>query len=321
MNQARLHCRAVSTGSLALCAAIFTVLPVSPQPVSAQNSGDEFLTVDCLLPGQVRKLGRKLIFLAPRRPVRTSQTDCEIRGGEYVSYDRASYGNALQIWLPLAQKGDVKAQTYIGEMAEKGLGEAVDYELAALWYRRAAKQGYAPAQTNLGHLYEKGLGVPKDMKTAIMWYRRASDLDVAGFEQVAFGDPIEEIQKLETSLRQRTGEVEALRAEMAGLKQEFDQAKEERRRVSMRLAKETEALQAERRALAQQQRIAVPRRKPVIFAQTQLAGSLAKAEVELGQKRQELEERESELAKSELDLKRRLRETEHGHRDARYGYV
>ena len=93
MNQARLHCRAVSTGLLALCAAIFTVLPVSPQPVSAQNSGDEFLTVDCLLPGQVRKLGRKLIFLAPRRTVRTSQTDCEIRGGKYVSYDRASYGN------------------------------------------------------------------------------------------------------------------------------------------------------------------------------------------------------------------------------------
>ena len=64
-----------------------------PRPVSAQVSGDEFPTVDCLLPGQVRKLGRKLTFLAPRRPVRTSQTDCEIRGGEYVSYDKASYGN------------------------------------------------------------------------------------------------------------------------------------------------------------------------------------------------------------------------------------
>lgn len=251
MREARLHHRAVYTGLTALCAAIFTVLAVSPRPVSAQKAGDEFLTVDCLLPGQVRKLGRKLTFLAPRRPVRTSQGDCEIRGGEYVSYDRASYATALQIWLPLAQKGDTKAQTYVGEMAEKGLGQAPDYEMAALWYRRAANHGYAPAQTNLGHLYENGLGVPKNMKTAIMWYRRASNLDEARFEKVAFGDPIKEIQNLQTALRQRTGEVEALRAEIAGLKQELNQTKEERRRVSKRLAAEKEALQEERRALAQ----------------------------------------------------------------------
>ena len=38
--------------------------------------------VDCLLPGQVRKLGSRFTSLTPRRLVRTSPTDCEIRGGE-----------------------------------------------------------------------------------------------------------------------------------------------------------------------------------------------------------------------------------------------
>ena len=50
---------------------------------------DEFLVVDCLLPGQVRRLGSKLTMLTARRAMKTSQRDCEIRGGEYVSYDRA----------------------------------------------------------------------------------------------------------------------------------------------------------------------------------------------------------------------------------------
>ncbi len=144
------------------------------QPVD--QSGDSFLIVDCLLPGQVRKLGANMTFLTPRRPIKTSTSDCEIRGGEYVSYDRANYSTALKIWLPLAKEGDMEAQTYVGEIYEKGLGILPDYAFAAEWYSRAAVQGYARAQINLGHLYENGNGVPKDLTQALNLYRQASGL-------------------------------------------------------------------------------------------------------------------------------------------------
>ena len=48
--------------------------------------------VDCLLPGQVRQLGNSS-FLSQRRPMRTTASECSIRGGEYVAYDRADNGS------------------------------------------------------------------------------------------------------------------------------------------------------------------------------------------------------------------------------------
>ena len=148
------------------------------KPPEQQNAGtpDDFLVVDCLLPGQLRKLGGKFTFLSQRRPIKTAQSDCEIRGGEYVSYDRADYSTALRIWLPLAQSGDPAAQTYVGEIYEKGLGLDSDYPVAAHWYTQAVKSGYARAKINLGHLYEKGLGVQQDKQHALNLYRSASGL-------------------------------------------------------------------------------------------------------------------------------------------------
>ena len=71
----------------------------TPPPVSEPStskvaaasgrSADALYMVDCLLPGQIRKLGRAMTYLTPRRPIKTSAQDCEIRGGEYVAYDRS----------------------------------------------------------------------------------------------------------------------------------------------------------------------------------------------------------------------------------------
>ena len=97
-----------------------------------QSNGSEWLVVDCLLPGQIRKLGRGLTYLTQRRPIKTTSVDCEIRGGEYVSYDRADYKTALSIWLPQAQQGSSEAQVYVGEIYEKGNGLMPDYAVAAL---------------------------------------------------------------------------------------------------------------------------------------------------------------------------------------------
>jgi hypothetical protein len=151
----------------------------SDQSTRPPRSADELLPVDCLLPGQIRKLGGSMVYLTPRRPIKTSAQDCEIRGGEYAAYDRSDYATALKVWLPLANEGDKVAQTYVGEIYEKGLGVQPDYALALEWYRKAAEQGYARAQINLGYLYELGMGIGKDPATALNWYRKAAGLSNA----------------------------------------------------------------------------------------------------------------------------------------------
>jgi uncharacterized coiled-coil protein SlyX len=132
----------------------------------------DLYVVDCLLPGQVRRLGQRT-FLTPRRPTRTTAADCEIRGGEYVAYDRADYRSALNVWMPAAETGDAEAQVNVGEIFERGTGGQPNYEAARIWYEKAAAQGNTRAQFNLGTLYEQGLGVPRDQVTALNWYRKA----------------------------------------------------------------------------------------------------------------------------------------------------
>lgn len=152
---------------------------------SGTGNLDDLLVIDCLLPGQVRQLGSRLTYLSPRRPIKTSATTCEIRGGEYVSFDRADAGTSLKIWVPQAQNGDPEAQTYVGEIFEKGLGVDPDFEVAAHWYQQAASQGYTRAQINLGYLYESGLGVSQDLTKAMNFYRQASGIDSGSLEYVS----------------------------------------------------------------------------------------------------------------------------------------
>lgn len=159
----------------ALAAAAFSSALRASQPPFA-GAGDRLLIVDCLLPAQVRKLGSHLTYLAARRAIKASAAECEVRGGEYVAHDRANLRTALAVWMEQAKGGDASAQTYVGEIYEKGLGVQPDYGQAAQWYRAAAEKGFARAQANLGFLFEKGLGVPKDLAEALRWYRRASGL-------------------------------------------------------------------------------------------------------------------------------------------------
>jgi hypothetical protein len=144
-------------------------------PISTADKTKDLFIVDCLLPGQVRRLGNSS-YITPRRPAQIPASECRIQGGEYVEYDRADYRTSLKVWIQSAKSGNVEAQTNVGEIYEKGLGIKPNYPLAAEWYQRAAEQGYSPAQINLGYLYEKGLGVEQDSVQALNWYRRASGL-------------------------------------------------------------------------------------------------------------------------------------------------
>lgn len=190
---------------------------------------DSFIIVDCVLPGIRRRLGRpNPIYVAPRRATRTTARDCELRGGEYVAYGRSDSATALRIWLPPAQEGDPKAQTYVGELYEKGFDGEPDYQEAAKWYRRAAEQGYAPAQVNLGHLYERGLGVPQSDAEALAWYQRAlrygeGGAAMASAEPNVPGNLSEELLEPEEGGR--------LRAKLSDLEQRRAALERERRRI------------------------------------------------------------------------------------------
>ncbi len=194
--------------------------PGTSQDIPPEAAGlkvEQLMVVDCLLPGQVRQLGSKLTYLTPRRPIKTTASDCEIRGGEYVSFDRSNYATALKIWLPQAKAGDAEAQTYVGEIFEKGLGIQADYQIAASWYKKAADQGHSRAQINLGYLYEGGLGVERDLTTAMNWYRQASGL--------TDGD-LEFVSSIEAANRQaKSIEHENLKEENENLKAELEQTK------------------------------------------------------------------------------------------------
>ena len=218
---------AISTVLLASCAheASKEEMAKATEGFSIQDTNKLFV-VDCLLPGQVRKLGSQMTYLSARRPIRTTAADCEVRGGEYVAYDRANYASALKIWLPKAQEGDAAAQLYVGEIFEKGLGEQTDYQAAAQWYEKAANQGNFQAQLNLGHLYEKGLGVPQNKETALRWYRKSAGLDEVGLQFT----PAIDAQALNvntTASDSNNSELAALREEVAQSRQEAEQLRQQ----------------------------------------------------------------------------------------------
>lgn len=149
----------------------------SSTPVAHADDAEEYSVVNCLLPGQIRRLGG-MTYVGKRKPLKTTVGDCQLRGGEYVLDEPPSYQAALRIWQEAANQGDAEAQYYTGEIYEKGLaGEQPDYQLAAAWYQKAASQGYKRAAVNLGRLYEQGLGVKQDEAEAVRLYQQAAGLD------------------------------------------------------------------------------------------------------------------------------------------------
>jgi len=280
----------------------------------APQSADDFLIVDCLLPGQVRKLGGQLTYLTARRPIRTSAVNCEIRGGEYVAYDRADYSTALKIWLPKAQEGDAIAQNYVGEIYEKGLGIEPDYATAAHWYRQAAEQGNARAQINMGHLSEKGLGVKQDMQVALNWYRKASglggdELQFASTLKAEYAAQEQELTSLRSELAQHRQAEAQLHAEVQRTQQQLQskqRALDEAEREMEQIRQQLESLKATPVGAASPPPASDPQLQQQIAAldrdKQQLQQQLQRANTELGSHQQELAATQRELDNTRMQL-------------------
>ena len=265
--------------------------PDQPGPAAsapATRKAEDLLVVDCLLPGQVRKLGR-MTFLTARRPIKTAAQDCGIRGGEYVSYDRADYRTALNVWLPQAQEGDKEAQTYVGEIYEKGLGVPPDYAVAVAWYRKAADQGHTRAQINLGHMYEKGLGLAPDPMQAVHWYRQASGL--------------RDVIALDTSSIKWDGGNTQAQQELQALKQEVERWKQETATLRQQLEQRQQQLAHTRQELERWQRTTDTERQQLTQARQDLeqrkqqTAAAARDDAEVKRLEGQLQQRETELAR------------------------
>lgn len=261
-------------------AVAWSALSIAPFAHGAESAdAAKLLVVDCLLPGQVRKLGTSVTYLTARRPIKTSAGDCEVRGGEYVESDRSNYASALKIWFPGARDGDKIAQTYVGEIFEKGAGTPPDYAAAASWYRKAADQGYARAQINLGFLYEKGLGVPKDPVAALNLYRKASGI----------GDAIVLDDGSAAAPSQNAGS----EVELKSLRQELEQARSQLENARRELERQQRGSQSEIERLQSQRRKAV---------ESGNVGEMKRLEVSLAQREEELSRRSQEIAQLEQQV-------------------
>lgn len=91
------------------------------------------------------------------------------------SYNTGDFAKALQVFRPLAEKGQALAEYILGLMYTNAQGVPENYPEGLKWLQKAGEQGEAKAQFAVGVAYFKGLGVQKDLTQAFKWYRRAAD--------------------------------------------------------------------------------------------------------------------------------------------------
>jgi len=267
--------------------------------IIALQSADDVIVVDCLLPGQVRKLGR-MTYLSARRPVKTTQLDCEIRGGEYVAFDRSDLSTALSVWLPMAKKGDEVAQTYVGEIYQRGMGTPPDFALASEWFQKAARQGFTRAQISLGNLYEHGLGVPKDPAKALALYRQASGLkDVLNMDAGTLSpEERQELERLRDETRRQKQQTEKLRHKLDQTLQELEKNRREFNEQAGKITSEWQVLQVAKTELEQRKESSQTDSSELQI----LATKLKQREIELEKRQQDIAHLQKKIAGKETEI-------------------
>ncbi|MEM7768705.1 MAG: hypothetical protein AAF253_14685, partial [Pseudomonadota bacterium] len=271
------------------------------------GSGDEFIVVDCLLPGQVRRLGNR-VYQSRRRPVMATAKECHVRGGEYVLDDRASISGSIQAWLPMAMDGDVHAQNYVGELAERGPNGQADFAMARLWYQRAADQGNNEARFNLARMYENGLGGDPEPEKAAELYRLAYGFDGELATQVRLVDPAElvalrsQIAERDATIVEREAEITRLQVRIATLEDQSAALQVARDAALAEVAGLQSALAEQRRALSSE----LTQQADAMAASTEEYGAIDAARAELEQRQAALTGAEQRLAMREAALAERI---------------
>jgi len=91
-----------------------------------------------------------------------------------AKYEQQDYAGALAELQPLANQGDMWAQSVLA-LHYIVYEDKPDFAQAAIWFGKAAEQGDASSQYMLGNLYEAGEGVEQDYSQAFKWYMKAAE--------------------------------------------------------------------------------------------------------------------------------------------------
>lgn len=96
----------------------------------------------------------------------------------HQAYASGDFKKSLELWKPLAEKGNAQAQFYLSTLYSNGEGVEQDIFSALSWLTSSAQAGYAPAQFNLGNRYYHGRWVEQDRLRAAQWWRKAAEQGV-----------------------------------------------------------------------------------------------------------------------------------------------
>lgn len=98
-------------------------------------------------------------------PESAKKQTSQISENEYTraleAYQRKSYDEALKIAIPIAEKGDSKAQALLGFIYEFGSDNEFRYSQAVEWYEKARLNGNKTGSRNHGFIYQNGYGSVK----------------------------------------------------------------------------------------------------------------------------------------------------------------
>jgi TPR repeat protein len=103
----------------------------------------------------------RLALVLSMAPVLETARAGPLEDGE-EAYRLGNYASAMKFFRKAADRGDPKAQTYIGVLCFQGQSVSRNFIEAEKWFRKAALQGNSAAQTNLGLIFYHGLGRVKD---------------------------------------------------------------------------------------------------------------------------------------------------------------
>ena len=76
--------------ALALWFAVGAFAPVVRAATTEAGDAEDQGLVDCMLPGQIKRLNNQTMIMGARRPIRTTRADCHVRGGEFHEPDRVA---------------------------------------------------------------------------------------------------------------------------------------------------------------------------------------------------------------------------------------
>jgi len=111
---------------------------------------------------------------APVAQPKQAPTSAEVLASADGFSARGHYAEAAAMLKLLADQGNVKAQSRLGQMYLEGQGVERNDQEGLRLARAAASLGDVDAQLRIGGLYEQGRGVPQNNFQAYVWYSAAA---------------------------------------------------------------------------------------------------------------------------------------------------